>query len=261
MPDALVSCLMVTRNRARLARRSLACLAAQTWPALELVVVDDGDEDYGPLLEPLQARMPVRYLRLPHEPGRRLGALRNIALEHAQGQYCAQWDDDEWYHPERIEAQMRFLHTHRLAVVTLEQYLQHVDDGVYAARPFRAISPDGMPGTIVHERTGLRYDNLALSEDLHFHDALRRRVRAGCLGREASHLVMRCYHGANSWHRGHFERRLRRTWLYTAGYAWARWVRRDVLQHPAFRLDAREQSSVDAFFAQSRALGLLSGAA
>lgn len=247
---------MVTRNRARFARRSLRCLEAQTWPALELVVVDDGEESYETLLQPLRQRMPVHYVRLAQDPGRRLGALRNIALDHAEGAYCAQWDDDEWYHPQRIEMQMTLVRDQALQVVTLEQYLQHIDDGPYAARPFRAVSPQGMPGAIVHARTKLRYPNLALSEDLAFHELLRRRLRAGYLRREGSHLLVRCYHGANSWDRAHFERRLRRTLRYQLGYAWARWVRRDVLRHFAFSLDARERASAAAYFAESRALGL-----
>src|SRR5262245_57789486 len=101
MAHALVSCLMVTRNRAKLARRAIACFQAQTWANKELVIVDDGDEDYAPVLAPYRRDLHIVYHRLPPDPARTLGAARNISLELASGDYCAQWDDDEWYHPER----------------------------------------------------------------------------------------------------------------------------------------------------------------
>ena len=106
MTAPLVSCLMVTRDRVALARRAVRCLAAQTWPAVELVVVDDGDADYAPMLAEFEPRLAIRYLRLTPQPGRYLGALRNLALEAARGELCAQWDDDEWYHPDRLRAQV-----------------------------------------------------------------------------------------------------------------------------------------------------------
>jgi glycosyltransferase involved in cell wall biosynthesis len=56
----LVSCLMVTRDRAPLAARALACLAAQTWRPLELIVVDDGAEDYGAVLAPYRDQLAIR---------------------------------------------------------------------------------------------------------------------------------------------------------------------------------------------------------
>ena len=257
MDTPLVSCLMVTRNRLQLARRSLACLQAQTWPRLELVVVDNGEETCRDLLEPLRTRMEVRYLHVPPVPGRWIGNLRNIALDHANGEYCATWDDDDWFHPTRIEAQMSYLQSHSLMVVTLEQVLMHIGTGRFASHPFVSIHPDGAPHTMLHVRTSQRYQNLPRSSDVRFHDELRSQLPAGYLGREGSHLYVRCYHGDNIWDRAHFERRLRRTWRYKLEYAWARWIRGDVLYHPAFRLDAREQATAEAFFTQSRAMGLV----
>lgn len=253
----LVSCLMITRDRLQLARRSLACLQAQTWPRLELVVVDNGEESCSDLLEPLRDRMDVRYISAQPEPGRHIGDLRNIALDHANGDYCATWDDDDWYHPRRIEAQMALMKSRSLKVVTLGQVLMHINTSQFASSPFISIHPDGAPHTMLHARTTLRYQNLPRSSDVRFHDELRRREPAGYLGREGAHLYVRCYHGGNLWSRTHFETRLQRTLSYKLYYAWARWIRGDIMQHPAFHLDAREQETVKAFFAQSRALELL----
>ena len=107
MTQPLVSCLMVTKNRARLARRALHCLAHQTWQNKELVIIDDGDEDYEPMLAEYRQSFPIHYHRIQPEPSTYLGQLRNLSLSRANGEFLVQWDDDEWYHPERIERQMR----------------------------------------------------------------------------------------------------------------------------------------------------------
>jgi hypothetical protein len=45
--DPLVSCLMVTRDRLTLAKRAIRCLARQSYPLVELVIVTDGTERFG----------------------------------------------------------------------------------------------------------------------------------------------------------------------------------------------------------------------
>ncbi len=52
---ARVSCVMVTANRAALARRAVDCFLRQRWANRELVVVDDGEQDYTPLFADIPA--------------------------------------------------------------------------------------------------------------------------------------------------------------------------------------------------------------
>jgi len=247
---------MVTRKRVRLARRALACLAAQHWADLELVVVDDGDEDYSALLDELRPRMAVRYVRVDEEPGRRLGALRNLALDEASGAYCVQWDDDEWYHPERIATQVRALDDADAAVI-LDWTLMHVDAPGLTERGFRGACWGGTPGTVLHRRGEARYRNLARGEDTAFLRALAREGRVRRLGREHSHLFIRCFHGTNTWNEAHFLERLRRTPIDWLRYVRAAWIDRDLTRHPAFDLDAREAAALASFLDDSRRLGLL----
>jgi GT2 family glycosyltransferase len=96
---------MVTKGRLAMASRAIACFRAQTYRALELVVVDDGTDD---TLERYIRELGdprIRHHRLPPE-GRTLGELRNEAVDRATGPYVCQWDDDDLYDPERVESQM-----------------------------------------------------------------------------------------------------------------------------------------------------------
>jgi glycosyltransferase involved in cell wall biosynthesis len=253
----LVSCLMVTAGRVNLARRAVQCFARQTWPAKELVIVDDGSDDYSSML----AEFPnpaIRYERIASDGARRLGALRNITLDLARGEYCIQWDDDEWYHPRRIEDQLKAIFDAGGAgACVLRDTLMHLDDPVFGAHLYRTGLRAGTPGSILHRRTDLRYANLPKGEDSLFRDALRQTIGVRVLDRRFSYLLIRCFHGRNTWGRQHFFERLHYTLSDKLDYAIARFVRRDLLTHPAFQLTADERRSAEAFLADSAALMLL----
>ena len=106
-PPPLVSCLMVTGRRPALAELAMDCFRRQTYPNRELIVVDDSGTDA--LAEAVARhdggkRASIRWLRLPPE-GKALGALRNISLAEARGEFLCQWDDDDLSAPDRLYRQ------------------------------------------------------------------------------------------------------------------------------------------------------------
>ena len=251
----LVSCLMVTADRGALAARAVRCFARQTYPNRELVVLDDGREEIGPVMSAHAAGTPVRHVRIdPAAPRLALGALRNRGLEAARGELVAQWDDDDWYHPERLAEQVRGLGDGDACV--LGGTLVHVDSGDWRGHPFAGRLAGGVPGTILHRRAGApRYPEVARAEDTVF---LEHYARAGRLrvlaGRE--HLFIRCFHGANTWGRGHFLRRLRNRPRELAAYLWWAVLRRDLHRHPAFLLGGEERRSFELYRQDSAELGV-----
>ena len=101
----VVSCLCVTRNRAALLRRAVACFLAQTHPAREMVVLYEDDDAITRQYLATLSNPGVRPIEVPALPKQPLGALRNLAVGAARGRYVMQWDDDDWHGPERIAAQ------------------------------------------------------------------------------------------------------------------------------------------------------------
>lgn len=101
----LVSCLMVTNDRPRLAERAIECFIAQSYPNRELIVLDGSDSDQ--LQQGVEA-IRIRKIKLHREPqtGRSMGELRNLAVEKSAGQYVCIWDDDDLYDPDRLSIQM-----------------------------------------------------------------------------------------------------------------------------------------------------------
>jgi glycosyltransferase involved in cell wall biosynthesis len=92
---------MPTRDRRPFVERSLAYFARQDYPNLELIIIDEGSDPVRDLL-PADPRIRYRYLRKPLN----MGDKRNLACEMARGSIIAEWDDDDWYGPQRISQQV-----------------------------------------------------------------------------------------------------------------------------------------------------------
>ncbi len=100
-----VAAIVPTRDRAAMTLRAVASVLAQTRPADEVIVVDDGSTD-GTSERLWEAFPDVRVLR---SGGRGVSAARNHGIRAARSEWLAFLDsDDEWLE-EKLEAQLEAL--------------------------------------------------------------------------------------------------------------------------------------------------------
>jgi glycosyltransferase involved in cell wall biosynthesis len=97
-----VSVIIPTRNRPEFLRAAVESVCAQTFPAAEILVVDDG----GGASEALRGIAGVRVLA---GRGAGPGAARNVGLEAAGGELIAFLDDDDRWHPEKLAWQVQWM--------------------------------------------------------------------------------------------------------------------------------------------------------
>ncbi|MSR74106.1 MAG: glycosyltransferase [Planctomycetes bacterium] len=95
----LVSVITRTRNRPELLAEAVASVAAQTWPQVEHIIVNDGGCNVDSVLAPY---LPTRRIVLL-EPGA-VGRCKagNLGLQAAQGEWIAWLDDDDLYYPQHL---------------------------------------------------------------------------------------------------------------------------------------------------------------
>jgi glycosyltransferase involved in cell wall biosynthesis len=131
--EPFVTCIMPTRDRRRFVGHAIECFLQQDYPALELLVADDGIDAVEDLL-PADPR--IRYLRL--DPIARIGTKRNAACAAARGDVIVHWDDDDWSAPWRVSYQMESLATSGADICGLNRLLFYQPS---AARAWEYVYP------------------------------------------------------------------------------------------------------------------------
>ena len=103
---------------------ALESLLAQSWPNLEIIVVDDASPDgTAAVAEGYAARDPrVKVLRQAENRGGY--AARNRGWLAATGDFITTHDADDWSHPEKIARQMRFLRDNPAAPVCFSDWVR-----------------------------------------------------------------------------------------------------------------------------------------
>jgi O-antigen biosynthesis protein len=198
----LVSCIMPTYNRRPFVPLALSYFESQDYPNKELIVLDDGSDPVGDLVEGLAG---VRYLRLPARVT--IGAKRNQGCAEAQGEIVAHWDDDDWYAPDRLRYQVAPLLSGEADVTGLvNAFVLALPDGVFwTTQPRlhqRMFVGDVHGGTLVYRKTlwqeGLRYPDVNLAEDAALlQQAMGRGRRLVRLANPGVFVYLR--HGGNAW--------------------------------------------------------------
>jgi glycosyltransferase involved in cell wall biosynthesis len=96
-----VSVIIPTNRDGRYLRETVSSVRAQTTPVDEIVLVDDGAP--APGLAAIAAELGVSYVR---QDASGLSVARNTGVAAARGEWIAFLDDDDVWHPERIESQL-----------------------------------------------------------------------------------------------------------------------------------------------------------
>lgn len=102
----LVSVVVPTHNGQRFIVDTLASLLAQTHSQLEILVVDDGSTDATP---DLVGKIRDARLKQLSQPNGGVSSARNAGTAQAQGAFIAFCDQDDIWHPRKLELQLAAL--------------------------------------------------------------------------------------------------------------------------------------------------------
>ena len=112
----LVSVVIPTYNRTRQTTAAIESVLAQTYPNLEILVVDDGSRDGSDevIQRFIRERMDSRHeILFFSQPNQGASAARNTGISKARGEYIAFLDSDDSWEPEKLEFQMQALEQFR----------------------------------------------------------------------------------------------------------------------------------------------------
>jgi glycosyltransferase involved in cell wall biosynthesis len=124
-----VSVLIPCYNAEKYIGETLECVFRQTWPAIEVIVVDDGSKD-GSVAE--IERFRAAGVRLIKQENRGAGAARNCAYHASSGNFIQFIDADDLIDTDKIERQMARTVGHPRCVASAEWARFH--DSLHATR-------------------------------------------------------------------------------------------------------------------------------
>jgi hypothetical protein len=206
-----ISCLCVTRGP--WLHNAIAQFERQTHADKELIVLHQT-----PLTAKDRAdleRLNATVFLCPQEI--KLGQLRNMSMTVANGEWLAQWDDDDCYHPERLASQLMFAQASGYQATFLaEWYIHDLETGSVYTSHARL-----WEGSMLVQRAAvdrLQYENtMSRGEDTQFVRRLACRAKIGFQRRPELYLYQ--VHGGNTWPREHFEKFFLRSRKLTAANA------------------------------------------
>ncbi len=130
MDHPLVSCLCPTYNRLEFLPRMLRCFQSQTYPNLELIMLDDGNDGTREMFEGLTDPRIKYFYELPKKCH---STKMNRCFELSTGEYGIVWDSDDWYPPDRVKRQVEPLIADPKLVVSGSSTLYYYEYGTEKA--------------------------------------------------------------------------------------------------------------------------------
>ena len=135
----LVSICTPTFNRRPFIPTMIKCIQNQTYPKekMEWIIVDDGTDKIGDLLQNIPNIPTVKYFPLNEKLT--LGKKRNFTHSKCEGSFIVYIDDDDYYPPERISHAVETLQANRNALCAgsseIYVYFKHIQ-AMYKAGPY-----------------------------------------------------------------------------------------------------------------------------
>lgn len=103
----MVTIITPMHNDGRFVRQAIESVLAQTYQDWEMIIVDDCSTDDSLSIANSYASERIRVIRNAENKGAAYS--RNVALREAKGDYIAFLDADDWWAPNKLERQLKFM--------------------------------------------------------------------------------------------------------------------------------------------------------
>lgn len=185
----LVSVIIPAYNAQAFIAKTLESVTAQTYPNLEILVVDDGSQDLTPQIVQNYIEQDSR-IHLFRQSNAGVAAARNLAIQKSQGEFIAPLDSDDIWYPTNIEKQVHCILSSKQDVGVIYSWSIDIDEFGQPTSSTRASMLQGKVFNIL-----LLHDFLA--------NASCTLIRRSCLedvGGYSCEMKMQNAQGCEDWH-------------------------------------------------------------
>ncbi|MEN8221981.1 MAG: glycosyltransferase family A protein [Acidobacteriota bacterium] len=138
-----VSVIIPSKDYGSFIERSVESVLAQTIPASEIIVIDDGSAD------DTKQRMEKfgKYVKYHYLDCKGVGAARNLGIKNSSGQFIAHLDADDYWVPEKLEIQLEEFYKDPKLEIAGGMMQPFFDPGISKLKSGSIYcSPDPLPG-------------------------------------------------------------------------------------------------------------------
>ena len=160
-----VSVIIPTYNRAKFLPVAIESVLNQTYPYVEIIVIDDGSTDNTKaVLEKYKNK--IRYLQGVHKG---TAFSRNLGMKAATGKYIAFLDSDDSYYPYKLEVQVEFIEAHSEIGMVYSEFSGVFLDGRFDEYHLQNYHPN-------YKEKGWCYEDLFPVKGTHISDVLKKPI-------------------------------------------------------------------------------------
>ena len=192
----LVSIVVPVYNVEKYLRQTLDSVCEQTYPAWELLLVDDGSADNSGHICDEYAQKDAR-IHVFHTENRGVSCARNLGIDNAEGRWITFLDSDDYYHPECIEKLVQYANSMDMVVYSTQNipsgqltvladkvsYYSSLQDTQKELDRFRSYFYSSIWNKLyLREKVTMRFNTeLSLNEDWWFNVAYMQNCHAICV--------------------------------------------------------------------------------
>lgn len=199
----LISCICVTRNKHQKLQQAIACFKAQSYENKQLVLLyEDDDILTESFLTALPFDQQFKIIKVKVQPKLTLGDLRNLAINSSDGEFVCQWDDDDWFHVERLRFQYESSKNSGKLGSILKKWLIHDS----TCNKLYISHSRNWEGSLLCSKElflSYQYDSLSKGEDTSLIERLIEKEHLHFIV-EITPMYVYIYHGKNTWDSVHF---------------------------------------------------------
>jgi hypothetical protein len=169
----LISVIMPVWNAEKTVATAINSLLEQTWQPLEIIAIDDASTDNSwSILHKIAARDDrIKLLRNACNVGPYVS--KNLGLAMVTGAYITGHDADDWAHPERLAAHMRFAISRPDPLPVSMPYCLRMQSDGFFAHVRRAGAATSYDGWMQSAPIGTLFETAFLRENLGYWDSIR----------------------------------------------------------------------------------------
>jgi len=157
-----ISVFISSYNQCDYLREAIESVLAQTFPASQIIVVDDASSDGSPdLIADYTRQYPGLFTPIYHKQNTGIAQVRIDALKAVTGDYVSYVDGDDWFLPEKLEKESEALRLNPEAQIAFSNNEYVTEDG--SALVYRWVDSEPVPqGNVFWQTIGRAFPRRSL---------------------------------------------------------------------------------------------------